>query len=385
MRILWYQTKHRAENRILRALRTCGHEVETFFCPLQTKEQEEQFIPMIYALCGEQHADAVFSVGYVAGISDACEQANVLYLAYCCDAPNLFMYERNLANRCNRILVADSSQIPLFMENGATEVYYMPMAPLVQTERAEISGNAASKECTQGRNISFVGRLHENNLYRSLNSLPDSMRGFLDGVLTAQSKIYGYSLYRDVLDKSFWDIMTKLIKSEQAGDDPEKLCYMLEHFFFDEQVTKIERTNLVGELAKRFQKQFGFYGRECPQNAESLSYIGEIPEGVAMARHYHGTAINVNITNRARISGVPQKVWDVLMCGGFLLSNYQQDFEGLLTPGEDFVMYGSAEELIRLSEYYLEHPKERQEIAQNGKHKVSENHTWEHRIRNLLG
>ena len=393
MRILWYQTKHRAENRILRALRECGHVVETFFCPLQTGEQEEQFLPLIREACREQRADVIFSIGYFAAISDACEQENRLYLAYCCDVPTLAMYERNIANPCNRILVADRDKIAEFTDKGAAEVYYVPMAPLADISRIRMADNASGGGYTEyrrgepgaRRHISFVGSLHENNLYRSLEKLPDSMRGYLDGIMVAQSRIYGYTMYRDVLDESFWDIMAKLIRTPQAGDDREKLCYMLEHFFFAPQVTRLERMHLVGQLAARVGEQFGMYGRECPENAEKFRYHGELHEGAELAGHYHGTEINVNITNRARTGGVPQKVWDVLACGGFLLSNYQADFEGLLVPGEDFVMYGSADELTELAEYYLEHPIERQELAQNGQRKVTENHTWEQRIEMLLG
>ncbi len=71
--------------------------------------------------------------------------------------------------------------------------------------------------------------------------------------------------------------------------------------------------------------------------------------------------------------------------GGFLLTNYQEDFLNYFVPGEDFIYYSSYEEAETYADYYLSHEKkERQQIAANALGKILEAHTFEHRIQTML-
>lgn len=378
MQILFYQANHRAENRIMQAMQANGYGVVPFSCPLQSDENIAQFRPLIIQLVHEKNAAMIYSVGYVAALSDCCEELGILYIANCCDVPDMAAFESNISNDCNRILVSDSDRIELFRENGAEDVYYVPMAPLIGADRLRGDGAGRVKD-----KISFIGSLHSNNLYRKFATLPDSIRGFMDGVLTAQTKLYGYSLYDELFDESFWDIMQKVMNANGAMS-VEKLKYMVKNYFFDLQVTKLERTSLLQMLSKRFGDDF-VYHAQSEETVQDVVNSARVPFGTGLALHYHHTPVNVNITNRARHTGVPQKAWDVLACGGFLLSNYQQDFDGLLVPGEDFVMFGSAGEMLELAEYYLQHEEERERIAKNGFMKVQELHSHEMRLKNIFG
>ena len=67
-------------------------------------------------------------------------------------------------------------------------------------------------------------------------------------------------------------------------------------------------------------------------------------------------------------------------CGGFLLSNYQEDFYEYFTPGQDMVLYDSKDDLINKCSYYLTHENERKQIAANGLGKIEENHTYDVRL-----
>ena len=79
-----------------------------------------------------------------------------------------------------------------------------------------------------------------------------------------------------------------------------------------------------------------------------------------------------------RIGGdVPKQYFDILSCGGFVLSNYQTELPELFTPGEDLAVYGSMEELLFLAEYYLTHDEQRREIAACGYETLKKNYTCE--------
>ena len=66
--------------------------------------------------------------------------------------------------------------------------------------------------------------------------------------------------------------------------------------------------------------------------------------------------------------------------GGFLLTNYQEDYLEYFVPDEDFVYYEDYADLVRKARYYLEHEEERVQIARNGYEKVKKYHTYKERV-----
>ena len=70
--------------------------------------------------------------------------------------------------------------------------------------------------------------------------------------------------------------------------------------------------------------------------------------------------------------------------GGFLLTNYQEDFLDDFQPGEDLVFYESEDDFLDKITYYLSHDAERSQIAANCLGKMSESHTFVHRVNAML-
>ena len=94
-------------------------------------------------------------------------------------------------------------------------------------------------------------------------------------------------------------------------------------------------------------------------------------------RIYSRSKINLNITNEQLITSLPVRVFDVLACGGFLLTDAQQDASELFTPGEDLAVYRNPQELAERVRYFLEHEGERDRIRQSGRAKVLERFTFD--------
>ena len=111
---------------------------------------------------------------------------------------------------------------------------------------------------------------------------------------------------------------------------------------------------------------------------------GTIKTLMEMPLVFHNSQINLNITSKAIRSGIPQRVWDVLACGGFLITNYQSEIPEYLVPGEHLEIYESLNDLTDKCAYYLEHPDHAKEIAQNGLILMKEKHTYLHRITSMI-
>ncbi len=94
--------------------------------------------------------------------------------------------------------------------------------------------------------------------------------------------------------------------------------------------------------------------------------------------------MNLNITLRSIVSGIPLRAMDIMGCGGFLLTNYQADFLEYFVPEKDYVYYEDLTDLVEKAGYYLIHEEERMAIARSGYQKVKEQHTYHERVRQML-
>ena len=103
-----------------------------------------------------------------------------------------------------------------------------------------------------------------------------------------------------------------------------------------------------------------------------------------MPKLFRIAKINLNDTRRSNKCGIPLRAMDIMGCGGFLLSNYQEDFFKHFEPDVHFAMYGSVEEAIDKSDFYLKHDSEREDIKRNALELMKKDHTYEIRLRQML-
>ena len=99
---------------------------------------------------------------------------------------------------------------------------------------------------------------------------------------------------------------------------------------------------------------------------------------------FNRSRINLNMTIKSIQTGLPLRIFDIMGCGGFCMTNYQEEITDMFDIGQDIECYGSMEELIDKCAYYLEHEDVRARIAENGYRKVSEAHTYKKRIMEIL-
>ena len=103
-----------------------------------------------------------------------------------------------------------------------------------------------------------------------------------------------------------------------------------------------------------------------------------------MPKVFNLSKINLNMTMRPIETGLPLRCFDILGCGGFLMTNYQEELNDMFVIGQDLEAYSSPDELIDKCAYYLSHEDERAAIARNGYEKVRAAHTHFHRLRDML-
>lgn len=185
--------------------------------------------------------------------------------------------------------------------------------------------------------------------------LSDTSRGYLDAIMNAQLQIYGKFLIPPLLTPALLTEMRSAMPYINNPDGIETLEYIYSNYFIARKSTEIERINM-----------------------------GAIDYDTIMPLVFQHSDINLNITLRNIQCGIPLRAFDIMGSGGFLLTNYQEDFLNYFSSGEDFVYYSSPDEVENLVQYYLSHEKERQQIAANALGKILESHTFKHRVQTIL-
>jgi len=109
-----------------------------------------------------------------------------------------------------------------------------------------------------------------------------------------------------------------------------------------------------------------------------VDYFRELPDV------YRGTDVNINCTIFQMKTAVNQRVFDVPACGGFLLSDYQEDMARFFEVGKEAVCFRSVEEAASLAAHYLGNEAERKRIAEAARRRVLAEHTYEKRMGALV-
>jgi hypothetical protein len=127
------------------------------------------------------------------------------------------------------------------------------------------------------------------------------------------------------------------------------------------------------------------FGKEEWQDViDTESLMEQVPYRENLRKVYNASKINLNISRIQLQSGLNQRAYDVPACRGFLITDHKKELEDSFDIGREIVCYHHVDELLRLIDYYLKNPQERQEIAYAGFRRVINGHTYYHRMKRLL-
>ena len=98
--------------------------------------------------------------------------------------------------------------------------------------------------------------------------------------------------------------------------------------------------------------------------------------------------VTIHVPRRPYVKALPGiptiRVFEALACGIPLVSAPWEDVEGLFTPGKDFLIAQTGEEMQQHLSTLLQDEEKRKEIAHHGRQTVLSRHTCAHRVDELL-
>ncbi len=387
--ILFLEWNSFANEYMKRAWTAAG---DTFTCfSFSAKEKNTRFDPeltksIVQALITGNY-DYMFSFNYFPVAAMAAKACRVRYVSWVYDSPYAQLYSETVHYPTNDIRVFDSAEVERLRSLGVETVSYLPMAADV----AYYDSLEAEAGKQYRADISFVGSLYmesDMQLYHRLEAMSEYDRGYLEGMLQVQKNLYGQNILEELLKRDH-----KLLEHMEAvsplAPHPDAFAtkeWYYANFYLYRKVTALERMDILSMLADKYDVKV--YTHTKDGNIQNLVCSDNLKKALNKPVDYYSQApyvyknskINLNITLRSIGSGIPLRVFDIMGCGGFLLTNYQADMFEVFEPDKEFVYYTDYEDLLAKVEYYLAHDVEREKIARNGYEKVRKSHTYQHRL-----
>lgn len=393
MEILFYRYNNICEPDIIQAFTDFGITVYTEEMEMTDKTvTPKQCAAKVTRWLMEHTFAFVFSINFFPAISYTCNQFRITYVCWSVDSPVPELFSNSLRNEWNRIFLFDRAQYQFFHPVNPERIFYLPLATNVKRWEDVILHMTEEDFIKYGGDVSFVGSLYTekcryDRLPRILaapSGLSQYTQGFVNGLIESQLKVYGYNFISDTL--------TDRVISEIVAADPDFYKssdtygntgrYLVAHQYIGIKLAAVERERTLNRLAEHFQ--VNLYTGSDTAPLTRVCCKGRAKTLTEMPKIFHASKINLNITMRPIETGLSLRVWDVLGCGGFLLTNYQTEVPEYFEVGRDLETYGSMEELEQKVQYYLTHDEERLEIAMNGYKKVARLHTYENRIAEMI-
>lgn len=386
MKILFYRYGSICEPDIIEGFEELGHTVSQITDEITNKNivfGDCARLVSDYLLSSPQ--DCVFTVNFFPIISDVCQIFKIPYICWTVDSPVLELFAKSIQNPCNRIFLFDMAQYNEIAPLNPGHVFHFPLAVNVKAKQTVIQQASVTDTEKFAADVSFVGSLYtEKCPYDKLTNPSNYLSGYLNGLIESQLRVYGYYFVEDLL--------TDEMIVEFKAHLPNFYSYPLDTFLTDRitmaqlylgsKITAVERLRTMELLSQHFSLDL-YTGSDTSTLplAHNRGFAKSLTE---MPIIFHESKINLNPTSKSIRTGLPQRIFDIMGCGGFVLTNFQPELPDIFEIGSEIAAYGSLEELKDLTAYYLAHDTERQEIAHAGFEKVARYYNYPVRLEQLL-
>ncbi len=386
MKLLFYRYGSICEPDIIDGFEELGHTVREITAEITNKSlTPQESIQLVSNTLLEHPADFVFSINFFPFLSEVCNIFHLPYLCWSVDSPVMELFATSIAHPCNRIFLFDRAQYEEISPLNPGHVFHLPLAANIKQKQKAIHSASAAIQKKFTSDISFVGSLYtEKCPYDKLTDPPAYLLGYLNGLMEAQLRIYGGFIIEDLL--------TDEVVEEFKAHLPGFFAYPFDSYLTDRKtmaqlylgnkISAMERLRVMELLSKRFSVDL--YTASDTSTLPLIHNRGLAKTMEEMPIIFHNSKINLNMTSKSIRSGLPLRIFDILACGGFVLTNFQPELPEFFRPQEDLVYYENLDDLAGKADYFLRHEAQCREIAANGFETVQKYHTYPIRLSQML-
>lgn len=369
--VRWYSYMNAALENSLNAM---GIDYEIFHYQFKDWEKDEVYVSELTKKLDSGKYDRVFTVNFNPLTSDVCEKKGILYIFWVYDSPIHIRDISSLKNSCNRGYFFDRGQVEDYRRCGI-EAFHMPLAGDPKTFAPYIKDAGKNHH-----DISFVGQLYMSEYNHYMQVLDEYDRGYIEALVKTQGQIYGAYF----LDKSIDDALIGRMNERyaKASNGKVKVEKREIEFLLAKEITSRERKLALALLSKKHEVTV--YSPDHPDNLSGVKFkepVAYIPDMPAI---FASSDINLNISLKTIKTGIPLRVFDILSCGGFCITNYSEELTEYFAIGQEIECYENIPDLYEKCTFYLAHPDIREKIAKNGYECIGKYHTFLSRLSEML-
>ena len=359
MKILFYDMGGYTYRDLLYYLEKAGHTCKTVYYHFPDKFKDEFFCRRFEQYLKEDTYDVVISVNFFPLVATLCHKHAIKYLSWCYDSPLEDRLKDYFSYETNYIFLFDRIEVNQYQSEGYAQVYHMPLA--VNTDRLDSLQFTPAQISSYSCGISFVGHLYELPLDTLLFSADQHTRGYIEGILQAQLRIYGYYFIDELITD---EILDKVNASFAAvGQTNLTLNRRGLSYAIASQITHLERTFIIEQMGALYHTDF--YSTVPYDFATPVRKKGPVKYYTEMPGVFRYSKLNLCPTLKSIQSGIPLRALDIMGAKGVLLSNYQPELAEYFEDGTDCIMYSSIEEAFEKADYYIKHDDIREQIQKN--------------------
>lgn len=377
MNILFYDMGSYTYNDLLYYLKKAGHKCKTIYYHFPDKFQDDFFCERFTWYLSKDAYDVVISVNFFPLVATLCNEHHIKYISWCYDSPLEEKLQEYFDYETNYIFLFDQIEVSQYRKAGYARIFHLPLA--VNTHRLDALSFTPQQIAIHSAEVSFVGHLYESPLEVLLYSADDYIKGYIEGILQAQLRIYGYNFIDELVTDDLLNAVNDSFK--KIGQTNLALNHRGLSYAIATEITHLERCFLLEQFSELFHTHF-YTAKPCQLNGVKLcgpvKYADEMP---CVFRH---SKLNLNPTLKCIRSGIPLRALDIMGARGVLLSNYQPELADYFENETDCIMYTSMEDAVAKADFYLRNEALRKQISVNGYQKVKEYFSYPERLKELF-
>ena len=157
------------------------------------------------------------------------------------------------------------------------------------------------------------------------------------------------------------------------------------YYFIAYVVFQETRRYRVGRLTTLLDEPLVVYGIDDWKNylpeeivRSPVAYALETPNV------YRNSAVNLSLATFQQETALNQRLFDVPMCNGFVLTDWQESLADHFKLDEEVVYFRSDDELKDKVRYFLKHPAARERVTRKARERIWREHLMEHRVNTML-
>ena len=247
----------------------------------------------------------VFTINFFPHISDLCNILGIPYLSLIVDSPVLELFSTSLANKCNRVFLFDRRLYEDFSLVNPECIFHIPLATNVRGNFTTCQNASSALRNKFASDISFIGSLYTEKCAYNKITLPERLRGYVDGLIEAQLLIYGHNFIEECITP---ELVKAFVDADPAlSDYPENmkvdLRAVIAQQYISVKTAEQERIRFLTGLSEYFNVDL--YTGSDTSMMPKIHNRGFAKTATEMPIIFNQSKINLNMSNISYIT-VPE-------------------------------------------------------------------------------